>query len=93
MSKLFHVLSMAPRIIVELKDTCALSIYNQCCVFFVCPGSPFLASEDRVLGGVIVLRCCRCVEAPPPQSIQGILGKRRIVPGLITLGGYSRHEI
>uniref|UniRef100_A0A8C4D8V0 Taspase, threonine aspartase, 1 n=1 Tax=Dicentrarchus labrax TaxID=13489 RepID=A0A8C4D8V0_DICLA len=36
-------------------------------------GSPFLASEDRVLGGVIVLRCCRCVEAPPSQNIQGIL--------------------
>ncbi|KAI3363070.1 hypothetical protein L3Q82_011730 [Scortum barcoo] len=35
--------------------------------------SPFLASEDRVLGGVIVLRCCRCVEAPPSQNIQGIL--------------------
>ncbi|XP_029031221.1 threonine aspartase 1 isoform X1 [Betta splendens] len=32
--------------------------------------SPFLASEDCVLGGVIVLRCCRCVEA---QNIQGIL--------------------
>uniref|UniRef100_A0A3Q3SKX9 Taspase, threonine aspartase, 1 n=1 Tax=Mastacembelus armatus TaxID=205130 RepID=A0A3Q3SKX9_9TELE len=36
-------------------------------------GSPFLASEDRVLGGVIVLRCCRCVEAQPSQNIQGIL--------------------
>lgn len=35
--------------------------------------SPFLASEDRVLGGVIVLRCCRCVEAPPSQNIQGLL--------------------
>ncbi|XP_074532563.1 threonine aspartase 1 [Halichoeres trimaculatus] len=35
--------------------------------------SPFLASEDRVLGGVIVLRCCRCAEAPPSQTIQGIL--------------------
>uniref|UniRef100_A0A7N8YM26 Threonine aspartase 1 n=1 Tax=Mastacembelus armatus TaxID=205130 RepID=A0A7N8YM26_9TELE len=35
--------------------------------------SPFLASEDRVLGGVIVLRCCRCVEAQPSQNIQGIL--------------------
>ncbi|XP_060943439.1 threonine aspartase 1 [Limanda limanda] len=35
--------------------------------------SPFLASEDRVLGGVIVLRCCRCVETPPSQNIQGIL--------------------
>ncbi|XP_078129099.1 threonine aspartase 1 isoform X3 [Sander vitreus] len=36
-------------------------------------GSPFLAGEDRVLGGVIVLRCCRCVEPPPSQNIQGIL--------------------
>lgn len=35
--------------------------------------SPFLASEDRVLGGVIVLRCCRCVEAQPSQNIQGLL--------------------
>uniref|UniRef100_A0A7N6BRJ1 Threonine aspartase 1 n=1 Tax=Anabas testudineus TaxID=64144 RepID=A0A7N6BRJ1_ANATE len=35
--------------------------------------SPFLASEDRVLGGVIVLRCCRCVEAQQSQNIQGIL--------------------
>ncbi|XP_029306187.1 threonine aspartase 1 isoform X2 [Cottoperca gobio] len=36
-------------------------------------GSPFLASEDRVLGGVIVLRCCRCAEPPPSPKIQGIL--------------------
>ncbi|XP_028325246.1 threonine aspartase 1 isoform X2 [Gouania willdenowi] len=36
-------------------------------------GSPFLASEERVLGGVIVLRCCRCVEAEPTPNIQGIL--------------------
>ncbi|XP_070398231.1 threonine aspartase 1 isoform X2 [Nothobranchius furzeri] len=35
--------------------------------------SPFLTSEDRVLGGVIVLRCCRCVEAQPSPNIQGIL--------------------
>ncbi|XP_035029029.1 threonine aspartase 1 isoform X1 [Hippoglossus stenolepis] len=35
--------------------------------------SPFLASEDRVLGGVIVLRCCRCVETQPSPNIQGIL--------------------
>ncbi|XP_068183870.1 threonine aspartase 1 isoform X3 [Antennarius striatus] len=35
--------------------------------------SPFLANEDRVLGGVIVLRCCRCLEAPPSQNIQGLL--------------------
>lgn len=48
------------------------SIYN----YSVCPGSPFLSSEDRVLGGVIVLRCGRCAEGPPPsESIQGILGK------------------
>uniref|UniRef100_A0AAQ4NZM3 Taspase, threonine aspartase, 1 n=1 Tax=Gasterosteus aculeatus aculeatus TaxID=481459 RepID=A0AAQ4NZM3_GASAC len=36
-------------------------------------GSPFLVGEDRVLGGVIVLRCCRCVEAQPSKHIQGIL--------------------
>ncbi|XP_056147901.1 threonine aspartase 1 [Lampris incognitus] len=35
--------------------------------------SPFLAGEDRVLGGVIVLRCCRCAEAEPSQDIQAIL--------------------
>ncbi|XP_068597358.1 threonine aspartase 1 [Brachionichthys hirsutus] len=35
--------------------------------------SPFLANEDRVLGGVIVLRCCRCLEAPPSQNLQGLL--------------------
>ncbi|CAL8257965.1 unnamed protein product [Lota lota] len=35
--------------------------------------SPFLASEDRVLGGVIVLRCCRCEEDPPSQDIQASL--------------------
>lgn len=35
--------------------------------------SPFLASEERVLGGVIVLRCCRCVEAQPSPNIQGVL--------------------
>ncbi|XP_040035189.2 threonine aspartase 1 isoform X4 [Gasterosteus aculeatus] len=35
--------------------------------------SPFLVGEDRVLGGVIVLRCCRCVEAQPSKHIQGIL--------------------
>lgn len=44
-------------------------------VAFAPPGSPFLAGEDRVLGGVIVLRCCRCVEAPSSQNIQGILGE------------------
>uniref|UniRef100_A0A3Q3IX92 Taspase, threonine aspartase, 1 n=1 Tax=Monopterus albus TaxID=43700 RepID=A0A3Q3IX92_MONAL len=36
-------------------------------------GSPFLATEDRVLGGIIVLRCCRCLEAQPSKNIQGIL--------------------
>ncbi|XP_047208356.1 threonine aspartase 1 isoform X4 [Girardinichthys multiradiatus] len=36
-------------------------------------GSPFLVSEDRVLGGVIVLRCCRCVEAQPSPNIQGAM--------------------
>ncbi|XP_046885048.1 threonine aspartase 1 isoform X4 [Hypomesus transpacificus] len=36
-------------------------------------GSPFLANEDCVLGGVIVLRGCRCVEAQPSQDIQAIL--------------------
>uniref|UniRef100_A0A8C8DZE5 Threonine aspartase 1 n=1 Tax=Oryzias sinensis TaxID=183150 RepID=A0A8C8DZE5_9TELE len=35
--------------------------------------SPFLASEDRVLGGVIVLRCCTCLEAQSSQNIQGKL--------------------
>ncbi|KAJ8250190.1 hypothetical protein COCON_G00221120 [Conger conger] len=35
--------------------------------------SPFLASEDCVLGGVIVLRCCRCVETQPPQDLQALL--------------------
>ncbi|KAJ8360349.1 hypothetical protein SKAU_G00168740 [Synaphobranchus kaupii] len=35
--------------------------------------SPFLASEDCVLGGVIVLRCCRCVESQPAQDIQALL--------------------
>ncbi|XP_063047724.1 threonine aspartase 1 isoform X2 [Engraulis encrasicolus] len=33
--------------------------------------SPFLASEDCVLGGVIVLRCCRCVETS--SDIQALL--------------------
>ncbi|KAM9727470.1 threonine aspartase 1 isoform 1-T3 [Menidia menidia] len=35
--------------------------------------SPFLVNEDRVLGGVIVLRCCRCVDTQPSQNIQGLL--------------------
>ncbi|NXW67684.1 TASP1 aspartase, partial [Hirundo rustica] len=33
-----------------------------------CPGSPFLANEDGVLGGVIVLRSCRC--SADPESSQ-----------------------
>ncbi|NXK03094.1 TASP1 aspartase, partial [Herpetotheres cachinnans] len=33
------------------------------------PGSPFLANEDGVLGGVIVLRSCRC--SAEPESSQG----------------------
>ncbi|XP_053731728.1 threonine aspartase 1 [Synchiropus splendidus] len=35
--------------------------------------SPFLASEDRVLGGVILLRCCKIVEPQPSPNIQGVL--------------------
>uniref|UniRef100_A0A3P8YLP0 Threonine aspartase 1 n=1 Tax=Esox lucius TaxID=8010 RepID=A0A3P8YLP0_ESOLU len=35
--------------------------------------SPFLASEDCVLGGVIVLRCSRCCDAQPSPDIQAIL--------------------
>ncbi|XP_077352088.1 threonine aspartase 1 isoform X2 [Festucalex cinctus] len=35
--------------------------------------SPFLASEDRVLGGVIVLRCSRCAEPQPSTNVQGSL--------------------
>ena len=57
--------------------------FTKCTVSFAFPGSPFLASEDRVLGGVIVLRCCRCVEAQPSQNIQGILGKTLIISSLI----------
>lgn len=41
-----------------------------------CPGSPFLASEDGVLGGVIVLRSCRCSsESDSSQNKQTLLGK------------------
>ncbi|XP_062864384.1 threonine aspartase 1 isoform X2 [Trichomycterus rosablanca] len=36
-------------------------------------GSPFLASEDGVLGGVIVLRCCRCGEDHGPDHLQDLL--------------------
>lgn len=59
--------------------------YHKCGVFFGCPGSPFLASEDRILGGVIVLRCCRCVEAPSSQNIQGTLGRSISMSNVITV--------
>uniref|UniRef100_A0A670HSZ7 Taspase 1 n=1 Tax=Podarcis muralis TaxID=64176 RepID=A0A670HSZ7_PODMU len=37
-------------------------------------GSPFLANEDGVLGGVIVLRSCRCsAESNSPQDKQSLL--------------------
>ncbi|XP_053430153.1 threonine aspartase 1 isoform X3 [Nycticebus coucang] len=36
-------------------------------------GSPFLASEDGVLGGVIVLRSCRCSEPNSSQNKQTLL--------------------
>uniref|UniRef100_A0A8C1J2F9 Taspase, threonine aspartase, 1 n=1 Tax=Cyprinus carpio TaxID=7962 RepID=A0A8C1J2F9_CYPCA len=36
-------------------------------------GSPFLAGEDCVLGGVIVLRCCTCGEAQRSEDIQAVL--------------------
>uniref|UniRef100_A0A9J7XZH0 Threonine aspartase 1 n=1 Tax=Cyprinus carpio carpio TaxID=630221 RepID=A0A9J7XZH0_CYPCA len=35
--------------------------------------SPFLAGEDCVLGGVIVLRCCTCGEAQRSEDIQALL--------------------
>ncbi|KAJ7987374.1 hypothetical protein DPEC_G00325830 [Dallia pectoralis] len=35
--------------------------------------SPFLAGEDCVLGGVIVLRCSRCSDTQPSPDIQAIL--------------------
>ncbi|KTF77363.1 hypothetical protein cypCar_00018631 [Cyprinus carpio] len=35
--------------------------------------SPFLAGEDCVLGGVIVLRCCTCGEAQRSEDIQAVL--------------------
>ncbi|ROL49675.1 Threonine aspartase 1, partial [Anabarilius grahami] len=35
--------------------------------------SPFLAGEDCVLGGVIVLRCCSCGEAQRSEDIQALL--------------------
>ncbi|XP_006750893.1 threonine aspartase 1-like [Leptonychotes weddellii] len=39
-----------------------------------CLGSPFLASEDGVLGGVIVLRTCRCsAESDSSQDKQTLL--------------------
>ncbi|MBN3320246.1 TASP1 aspartase, partial [Atractosteus spatula] len=36
-------------------------------------GSPFLASEDCVLGGVIVLRSCRCVAEESSPDVQALL--------------------
>ncbi|XP_053086817.1 threonine aspartase 1 isoform X4 [Pangasianodon hypophthalmus] len=36
-------------------------------------GSPFLASEDGVLGGIIVLRCCRCGEDHSSGNLQALL--------------------
>lgn len=63
-------------------NTYAIFNHLKCIVFPLCPGSPILASEDRVLGGVIVLRCCRCVEAQPSQNFQGILGKMLIISRL-----------
>lgn len=67
-----------------INENLSYAIFNhlKCIVFPLCPGSPFLASEDRVLGGVIVLRCCRCVEAQPSQNFQGILGKMLIISRL-----------
>ena len=42
-----------------------------------CPGSPFLANEDGVLGGVIVLRSCRCSADPESsQEKPTLLGKK-----------------
>ncbi|XP_051507925.1 threonine aspartase 1-like isoform X1 [Myxocyprinus asiaticus] len=35
--------------------------------------SPFLAGEDCVLGGVIVLRCCTCEEDQRSEDIQALL--------------------
>lgn len=41
------------------------------------PGSPFLANEDGVLGGVIVLRSCRCSADPElSQEKPTLLGKK-----------------
>ncbi|XP_006638785.1 threonine aspartase 1 [Lepisosteus oculatus] len=36
-------------------------------------GSPFLSSEDCVLGGVIVLRSCRCVAEESSPDVQALL--------------------
>ncbi|KPP68170.1 threonine aspartase 1-like [Scleropages formosus] len=35
--------------------------------------SPFLASEDCILGGVIVLRCCRCADSEPSADLRALL--------------------
>ncbi|RXM27287.1 ESF1-like, partial [Acipenser ruthenus] len=54
-------------------------------------GSPFLASEDCVLGGVIVLRCCRCtVES---QDIQAFLGRVGDAPGKVAQAGNRPHSL
>ncbi|XP_017316940.1 threonine aspartase 1 isoform X1 [Ictalurus punctatus] len=36
-------------------------------------GSPFLASEDGVLGGIIVLRCCSCGEDHSSDNLPALL--------------------
>ncbi|XP_017570487.1 threonine aspartase 1 isoform X2 [Pygocentrus nattereri] len=36
-------------------------------------GSRFLASEDGVLGGVIVLRCCKCGDDQSSENLQALL--------------------
>lgn len=41
---------------------------------YVFAGSPFLANEDGVLGGIIVLRCCRCGEDHSSGNLQALLG-------------------
>ena len=44
------------------------------------PGSPFLANEDGVLGGVIVLRSCRCSAEPESsQEKPTLLGKKLFI--------------
>lgn len=51
-------------------------IHEKMTICHSCLGSPFLASEDGVLGGVIVLRTCRCsAESDSSQDKQTLLGK------------------